>query len=181
MATKTEKDPYAFEDSVDNKLIETDDSCQDAASDLEVELGAPGGESLQQEQLLDSIGEAQRALDRFLGNQFESARAMMEPLAETSMYHSLGCSTICYMQASMTLEQPDIQRAVLATKRALRVCQRYRRPRNGLAMAAPLLLRLADFTDEQCHAELCYAELLLEKAVLTFAQDESLIAFVRAA
>ncbi len=32
---------------------------------------------------------------------------------------------------------------------------------------------------EQVHAELCYAESLLFKAVLTFTEDETLISFVK--
>ena len=32
---------------------------------------------------------------------------------------------------------------------------------------------------EQIHAELCYAELLIERALLTFVQDENLISFVK--
>ena len=32
---------------------------------------------------------------------------------------------------------------------------------------------------EQIHAELCYAELLMERALLTFVQDENLISFVK--
>ncbi|PAA62643.1 hypothetical protein BOX15_Mlig002017g3 [Macrostomum lignano] len=123
--------------------------------------------------LLQSIGEAQNALDLFLSNQFEKARAVMEPLSATSMYHSLGYATICYLQASMTMERPNIQQALDATKQGLQVSQRLRR-RGFVASRQP-----NDFTDEQCHAELCYAELLLEKAVLTFLQDENFIAFVK--
>ena len=35
------------------------------------------------------------------------------------------------------------------------------------------------FHPEQCHAELCYAECLIERALLTFVQDENLISFVK--
>lgn len=36
------------------------------------------------------------------------------------------------------------------------------------------------YTDNEVHAELCYAEVLLLKAVLTLCEDETLVSFVKA-
>ena len=35
------------------------------------------------------------------------------------------------------------------------------------------------YSAEEIHAELCYAECLMERALLTFIQDENLISFVK--
>lgn len=34
---------------------------------------------------------------------------------------------------------------------------------------------------EECHAELCYAESLLQQAFLTFIQDENFVSFIKGA
>uniref|UniRef100_A0A1I8JL98 VPS9 domain-containing protein n=4 Tax=Macrostomum lignano TaxID=282301 RepID=A0A1I8JL98_9PLAT len=92
-----------------------------------------------------------------------------------SMYHALTNSVLCYLRAILTMEQPDMALAAELVSRALRVCQRSRRRRfAGLAS-----LRPDSFSDEECHAELCYAELLLESAVLAFVQDETMVSFIR--
>ena len=48
--------------------------------------------------LLSSLLETQKALDLFLNNEFDKAKAMTAPLAATSIYHSLGYSAILYLQ-----------------------------------------------------------------------------------
>jgi hypothetical protein len=41
------------------------------------------------------------------------------------------------------------------------------------------ILHFSCSISEEIHAELCYAECLLERALLTFLQDENLISFVK--
>uniref|UniRef100_A0A672ZCN3 Tetratricopeptide repeat protein 39B n=1 Tax=Sphaeramia orbicularis TaxID=375764 RepID=A0A672ZCN3_9TELE len=85
------------------------------------------------------------------------------------MYHALGYSSILVMQATMTFEQRDIQTAMATIKEALHTCQRWVR----LHMNSLIL------DDEEMHAEICYAECLLQKATLTFVQDENMISFIK--
>ncbi|KAB0398732.1 hypothetical protein E2I00_003573 [Balaenoptera physalus] len=75
--------------------------------------------------------------------------------AKESMYHALGYSTIVVLQAVMTFEQQDIQNGISAMKDALQTCQKG---------------SLEQLTEEEMHAEICYAECLLQKAALTFVQ-----------
>uniref|UniRef100_A0A9J7X9T3 Tetratricopeptide repeat protein 39B n=1 Tax=Cyprinus carpio carpio TaxID=630221 RepID=A0A9J7X9T3_CYPCA len=79
-----------------------------------------------------------------------------------SMYHALGYSSILVMQATMTFEHKDIQAGMTTIKEALQTCQRFRK-RSSVEM----------------HAEICYAECLLQKATLTFVQDENMISFIK--
>uniref|UniRef100_A0A8D2L2K8 Tetratricopeptide repeat domain 39A n=1 Tax=Varanus komodoensis TaxID=61221 RepID=A0A8D2L2K8_VARKO len=70
-----------------------------------------------------------------------------------SMYHALTYATILEMQAMMTFDSQDILNA-------------------GNTMKEKTIL-------EEIHAEICYAECLLQRAALTFLQDENMISFVK--
>ncbi|XP_008535145.2 tetratricopeptide repeat protein 39B isoform X10 [Equus przewalskii] len=97
------------------------------------------------------------------------------------MYHALGYSTIVVLQAVMTFEQQDIQNGISAMKDALQTCQRYRKKNTVIESFSSLLSRgsLEQLTEEEMHAEICYAECLLQKAALTFVQDENMINFIK--
>uniref|UniRef100_A0A9J7ZUA6 Tetratricopeptide repeat protein 39B n=1 Tax=Cyprinus carpio carpio TaxID=630221 RepID=A0A9J7ZUA6_CYPCA len=90
-----------------------------------------------------------------------------------SMYHALGYSSILVMQATMTFEHKDIQAGMTTIKEALQTCQRCgsntrRFPTRSASDLCP-----------EMHAEICYAECLLQKATLTFVQDENMISFIK--
>uniref|UniRef100_A0AAR2K3E2 Tetratricopeptide repeat protein 39B n=1 Tax=Pygocentrus nattereri TaxID=42514 RepID=A0AAR2K3E2_PYGNA len=123
--------------------------------------------------LKTALNECSVALSLFLNNKFSEALDVLRPWREESVYHAMGYSSILAMQAGMTFDPKDMQSAIVALRDALNTCQRF----------GPLTLRfrtLENFTDQEMHAELCYAELLLQRAVLTFVEDESMIGFLKA-
>uniref|UniRef100_A0A2K6V2E0 Tetratricopeptide repeat domain 39B n=1 Tax=Saimiri boliviensis boliviensis TaxID=39432 RepID=A0A2K6V2E0_SAIBB len=101
--------------------------------------------------------------------------------AKESMYHALGYSTIVVLQAVLTFEQQDIQNGISAMKDALQTCQKYRKKYTVVDSFSSLLSRgsLEQLSEEEMHAEICYAECLLQKAALTFVQDENMINFIK--
>lgn len=123
-----------------------------------------------------SIQETQCALNLVLNNKFSEALDLLKPWWKDSMYHALGYSSILVMQATMTFEQRDIQTAMSTIKEALNTCQRFRK-RNS--MVGSLLSKQSNLQEQEMHAELCYAECLLQKATLTFVQDENMISFIK--
>lgn len=123
-----------------------------------------------------SIQETQCALNLVLNNKFSEALDLLKPWWRDSMYHALGYSSILVMQATMTFEQRDIQTAMGTIKEALNTCQRFRK-RNS--MVGALLSKQSNLQEQEMHAELCYAECLLQKATLTFVQDENMISFIK--
>uniref|UniRef100_A0A5S6Q917 Ig-like domain-containing protein n=1 Tax=Trichuris muris TaxID=70415 RepID=A0A5S6Q917_TRIMR len=134
--------------------------------------------------LADSIEHTRHAMNLFFNNQFEEAVAFLEPRANDSMYHSLGFATTAFIQALMTCNDHDVEKAMNATKHASDVCDKYRKPNNlagRLTTFGSSNVEEDHFTDVQLHAELCYAEALLERALLTFVQDENLISFLKGA
>ncbi|XP_066470598.1 tetratricopeptide repeat protein 39B isoform X2 [Tiliqua scincoides] len=95
------------------------------------------------------------------------------------MYHALGYGSILVMQAVMTFEQQDIQMGIATMKEALQTCQK---KRNTVVESLSSLVSkqtVDQLSEEEMHAELCYAECLLQKAALTFVQDENMINFIR--
>ncbi|XP_044576728.1 tetratricopeptide repeat protein 39B-like [Cotesia glomerata] len=129
-----------------------------------------------------AIKDAKRATSFFFNNDFASAKKILEPWAHKSMYHSLGNSVFACLEAFLTFEQKHIEKAVDTLKICMNVCSKHRRhvtlTQNIGKMVKKTNYNL--YTIEEIHAELCYAESLLLKAMLTFVEDETLVSFVKA-
>ncbi|XP_037545964.1 tetratricopeptide repeat protein 39B-like [Nematolebias whitei] len=119
------------------------------------------------------------ALHLFLNNRFADALAALRPRKSRSMYHAVGYSSILLMQAAMTFDPKDMDVAMEALRESLHICQRFRRKTGIMASLASLWNgQTVDMTEEEMHAELCYAEVLMQKAVLTFL-DDSVVSFIK--
>ncbi|XP_073419763.1 tetratricopeptide repeat protein 39A isoform X3 [Dendrobates tinctorius] len=121
------------------------------------------------------------ALDMFLNNKFQEALAFLQAKSKDSMYHILTYATILEMQAMMTFDPQDIVNAKNIMKEAQAVCQRFRK-KSTVADSLSNLVHgqsLDQFTEEEIHAEVCYAECLLLRAALTFLQDENMVSFIK--
>ncbi|CAL1544810.1 unnamed protein product [Lymnaea stagnalis] len=128
-----------------------------------------------------SIRESDLALNLFFNNKFTLAKEHMQPWADRSMYHALGYGTILYIQAVMTFDMADIEIAIEAIKKSVIVCNKFRKKSSIMSSLTKFAMKVDynDFSEEEIHAELCYAECLLIRAFLTFIQDENLISFVK--
>ncbi|XP_045404008.1 tetratricopeptide repeat protein 39A isoform X2 [Lemur catta] len=122
--------------------------------------------------LHEALDQCMTALDLFLTNQFSEALSYLKPRTKESMYHSLTYATILEMQAMMTFDPQDILLAGNMMKEAQSLCQRHRRKSSVTDSFSSLVHRptLGQFTEEEIHAEVCYAECLLQRAALTFLQ-----------
>ncbi|KAJ7406270.1 tetratricopeptide repeat domain 39B [Willisornis vidua] len=119
-----------------------------------------------------ALEECSMALNLFLNNKFSEALELLRPWSKDSMYHALGYSTILVMQAAMTFEHQDIQMGISTMKEALQTCQRFRKRSSVVESLSNLVSKQAvdQLSEEEMHAEICYAECLLQKAALTFVQ-----------
>ncbi|XP_061154021.1 tetratricopeptide repeat protein 39A isoform X2 [Syngnathus typhle] len=115
------------------------------------------------------LADCMAALDLFLQNDFEEAQARLRPRIKDSMYHALTYATFLEMQAMMTFEPQHIMEAGNTMKEAQAVCQRHRK-KSSFSKG---------YTEDEIHAEVCYAECLLQRAALTFLQDENMISFIK--
>uniref|UniRef100_A0A8C1P6I7 Tetratricopeptide repeat domain 39A n=1 Tax=Cyprinus carpio TaxID=7962 RepID=A0A8C1P6I7_CYPCA len=128
----------------------------------------------EQSDLSVALQDCMLALDLFLRNEFDEALTRLKSRNKDSMYHALTYATILEMQAMMTFNPEDILAAGNTMKEAQAVCQR-------LIKCDFYTLKAIAFVSfpEELHAEVCYAECLLQRAALTFLQDENMISFIK--
>ncbi|XP_028310994.1 tetratricopeptide repeat protein 39A isoform X1 [Gouania willdenowi] len=122
--------------------------------------------------LKECLDECMEALDLFLNNHFNESLERLRPRVNESMYHALIYATVLEMQAMMTFQHDDISNAGNTMKNAQEVCQRFRRKSSSKSIGESL-------SEEQLHAEVCYAECQLQRAALTFLQDENMVSFIK--
>jgi len=130
----------------------------------------------------DALEAAREAIDKFLNNNFDEARDIVQPLADKSIYHALGYGVILFLEAMMTFEQKHIEEASIVLSQACDTIDKFRK-KSTLVHSLGKMLRKPDYdtyTDMEVHAELVFAEILLLKATLTFCEDETLVSFVKA-
>lgn len=130
-----------------------------------------------------TIEDARLAVHYFFNNDFLQARKILEPHSKTSMYHALGVSVFEFLEAFLTFEPQQIEKASLALRQTRDVCNKYRH-KNSITRTLGKMVgtrtNYDSFTEEQVHAELCFAEGLLLKAMLSFVEDETLVSFIKA-
>uniref|UniRef100_A0A3Q3IUB9 Tetratricopeptide repeat protein 39B n=1 Tax=Monopterus albus TaxID=43700 RepID=A0A3Q3IUB9_MONAL len=129
--------------------------------------------------LQTAIQETQCALSLVLNNKLSESLDLLKPWWRDSIYHAMAYSSILMIQATMTFEHRDIQTAMVIIKEALNTCQRFRKRNSMVGSLSSLMSKQSNLQEEEMHAELCYAECLLQKAVLTFIQDENMISFIK--
>ncbi|XP_067278596.1 tetratricopeptide repeat protein 39A isoform X2 [Pseudorasbora parva] len=137
---------------------------------------APVSENSRQISLQACLDECMEALDLFLNNHFNESLDKLRPRSKESMYHALIYATVLEMQAMMTFQHDDIVHAGNTMKSAQEVCQRFRKKSGTLRIRGA---NDDDLSEEQLHAEVCYAECLLHRAALTFLQDENMVSFIK--
>ncbi|XP_073443600.1 tetratricopeptide repeat protein 39A-like [Dendrobates tinctorius] len=120
------------------------------------------------------LSDCMDALNLFLNNGFNESLELLQPRARDSMYHSLVYGTILEMQAMMTFEPDDISNAGQVMKQAQDICQRFRKKTSLINKSGS-----ETFTEVEAHAEVCFAECLLQRAALIFLQDENMINFIK--
>lgn len=87
-----------------------------------------------------------------------------------------------FLEAILTFEHQSITQAAEHLKRSIAVCNRHRR-KNTIGESLGKMVKKANYeqyTELEAHAELCYAECLLLRAMLTFMEDETLSSFIKA-
>ncbi|XP_050457803.1 tetratricopeptide repeat protein 39B-like [Cataglyphis hispanica] len=153
--------------------IEGDDEFQDAQESLP---------QLTSMDLDTAIMEAKKSIHCFFNNDFDEARKILEPWADSSMYHSLGTSVFAFLEAILTFEQKHIEKASEILKQCMSVCSKHRKHTTITQNIGKIVKKVNydSYTNEEVHAELCYAESLLLKSMLTFVEDETLVSFVKA-
>ncbi|XP_011148351.1 tetratricopeptide repeat protein 39B [Harpegnathos saltator] len=152
--------------------VEGDDEFQDAQESLQITSM----------DLDTAIMEAKKAINLFFNNEFEKAKEILQPWADSSMYHSLGATVLAFLEAIFSFDVKCLGNARETVKQCMHVCSKHRKQSSITQNFGKMVkgVNYDDYTIEEVHAELCYAESLLIKSMLTLVEDESLISFVRA-
>ncbi|XP_050530019.1 tetratricopeptide repeat protein 39B-like isoform X2 [Daktulosphaira vitifoliae] len=129
-----------------------------------------------------ALDDSKIAIHFFFNNKFDDAQNILQPWVGTSLYHTMGTSIFQFLEAILTFQPSSIQKASTSLKRSIRLCNLYRK-KNTLTQSIGNMMKKPNYdsyTPDEIHAELCYAEALLLKALLTFIEDETLVSFLRA-
>lgn len=165
--------------AMDDDQDEFEDACEDL-SEGELEdshLYHPSGQDLE-----SALLDARKSINYFFNNQFDEARLTLKAYQDTSLYHSLGSSVFCFLEAMLTFRAKHIKAASAALKTCVNVCDQHRRKNSMVETIGKMVKRpnYNSYTTMEIHAELCYAEALLLKSILTFVEDETLVTFLKA-
>ncbi|XP_003472962.1 tetratricopeptide repeat protein 39B-like [Cavia porcellus] len=130
--------------------------------------------------LVSSLEECTTGLYLFLNNRFSDAINLIHPWSKNSVYHALIYSMLMVVKAILTFDPQDIRIGMNAAKEALKTCNNFRK-KGRLMSLYHLVSRqgINAVTEEELHAEVCYAECLILKAAITFIQDDSLLGFLK--
>ncbi|CAB3411270.1 unnamed protein product [Caenorhabditis bovis] len=132
-------------------------------------------------ELLDTISETQITLNLFMNNKFALAEERMAELYDRSMYHSMGYTCILFIKAVMTVDKKEMEKAVEACRVSCDVIEKFRARRSLTESIFGATAKGKKLTDEELHAELCYAQILLLRAILTFFHDDNFASFIKGA
>lgn len=94
----------------------------------------------------------------------------------------MGHSVFLFLEAILTFDPQHIANASKALKHSLHVCNRFRKKTTVSESLGKIIKKTNydQYTEEEAHAELCHAECLLLKSILTFMEDETLSSFIKA-
>lgn len=129
--------------------------------------------------LVSSLEECTTGLYLFLNNRFSEAINLIYPWSKNSIYHALVNSILMVVKAILTFDPQDIDVGMTAAKEALKTCNSFRR-KGRMTSFSRLVSKqgIKAIKEEELHAEVCYAELLILKSAVTFIQDDSMLGFL---
>lgn len=132
--------------------------------------------------LEQALEESRIAVNLFFNNKYNEARDMLKPWVGKSMYHTVGNAVFHFLEAVLTFDQQSIESASNALKCSINLCNVYRKKFTISESLGKMVKRpnYDQLSADEIHAELCYAESLLLKAMLTFIEDETLVNFIKA-
>lgn len=131
--------------------------------------------------LNQALIESKMSIDYFFNNKFDEARLLLLPHANTSIYHAVGHAVFLFLEAMLTFEQKHIESASNALSKCLHVCKKFQRKSTISESIGKTFKKVnyESYTEMEAHAELCSAEALLLKALLTFVEDETLSSMIK--
>jgi hypothetical protein len=129
----------------------------------------------------ESITMIEHLMKIFFQNRFEEAEdiARAQPDYNDNLYLKTAVAYKSFMYALFTLERPMVDQSWVQVKE---LYDQLSKDRKASKLSAWFFKQdLNEYTDEEAHAEVVYAEANLMSCVLTFASDPNIITLIRAA
>jgi len=150
-----------------------DDNFQDATEHVHV---------ASEMDLMSAAEESFVIFNLMLNNKPLEGIAKAKSWASKSIYHALSHAGLATVQAIVTFDQKDIESALEILKSSSDLCNRRRHKTtmtNNMVTKMVVRPNYNTYEEEEVHAELCYAECLLFRALVTFIQDDNLMSFIK--
>jgi len=132
--------------------------------------------------LREAIARGQEAFLLVINNKYFETYSMLDKYAKDSFYHAVGKGLILCLRFAFTLKVEYYTDAWASIQYAVRKIEKCRRQSNGTV--AKLFSKNSsynDWTDIECHAELCFAEISAVHTMLMVVNDRSIRGLIKAA
>lgn len=151
---------------------------------MEVENGNPSSKSSNTQfcnkiTLEKALHDGRELMILFINNHFEEAVANCEEHAHESMIHALGRGAGALFQGVLTLDKTYLKDAIKHLKYSADFSSSLRKKSSYAGYF--FRTNYSKYSDEECHAELIYAESLLTLGLVTVLDDQTLYGFVNGA
>lgn len=126
-----------------------------------------------------SINEVAVAFDLFFKNELKECLQILTEKSSSSLYHSLGETAAKFLYCLLTFDRQDMEDAKEAVKNAVNICRSKRRT----TYISEYLwgVHADNYSNEEIHAELCYAEIHTLYGFLTLFTDPTVFNTIKAA
>ena len=133
--------------------------------------------------LEEMVKAGKEAFDVFINNQYMEGYFMLDEHSNASFFHAFGKSLILSLRFCFNMKGEYYKHAWDALMKAIHLINQSRKVRSTACKASGLLFKseYSDWTDENCHAELCFAEITAFHAALLIANDRSISGAIKAA
>ncbi|KAI1296832.1 Tetratricopeptide repeat protein 39B [Halotydeus destructor] len=134
--------------------------------------------------IVKQLEEGTETVRVFLRNDYVEGFKLLQRYAKVSMLHAMGSALCSTLQAVASLKPAALAEAWKAVNYALDKIERKRKHRSTTGyLVNSLMFRNSydDYSDENCHAEMFYAETQAAFAALTVLQEPTLTGFVKGA
>lgn len=126
----------------------------------------------------DALREGRDLMKMFINNKMDEVLPILQEKSTSNMIYALGVAAVRFFEAILTLNKNYLQSTIEAFKYSAAFADSLRHKSYTSFLFAP---NYESYTEEECHAELCYAKSLLLWGLVTVLEDQSIYGFINGA
>ncbi|XP_074598326.1 tetratricopeptide repeat protein 39A-like isoform X2 [Brevipalpus obovatus] len=136
------------------------------------------GSSDSNSSLDDALQEGRELMKMFINNKMEEVLPILQEKSTSNMIYALGVAAVRFFEAILTLDKDYLHSTIEAFKYSAAFADSLRHKSYTSFIFTP---NYDSYSDEECHAELCYAKSLLLWGLVTALEDQSIYGFINGA